>query len=190
MDNLMMDKKNEFINLLRQTKREGIEELISWLESTDFFTAPASTMYHGAKEGGLLIHSLTVYAALKAIKHGLVNFDHLDDNSMIIVALLHDICKANCYTVDYRNVKVNGEWTKQPYYKFDEQFKFGGHGSKSMYLASKYIKLSDEEASAILNHMGAWDNSNYSNPGAAFEDNLLAFALHIADGMATYVAKA
>ena len=59
-----------------------------------------------------------------------------------------------------------------------------------MYLASKYIKLSDEEASAILNHMGAWDKSNYSNPGAAFEDNLLAFALHIADGMATYVAKA
>ena len=190
MDNLMKEKKEEFCSLLRSTKRDGIEQLISWLEKTDFFTAPASTRYHGAKEGGLLIHTLTVYSALKAIKNGLVNFSDLDDESMIIVALLHDICKADCYVVDYRNVKVDGEWTKQPFYKFEEKFCFGGHGSKSMYLASNFIKLKPDEASAINAHMGAWDMTTYSNPSGVYDTNLLAFALHMADEMATYVAKA
>lgn len=190
MDNLMLEKKEKFIELLKGTKREGIEELIAWLETTDFFTAPASTKYHGACEGGLLIHSLSVYAALNVLRTNLTNFNDLNEDSVIIVSLLHDICKANCYVVDYRNVKVNGEWTKQPYYKFEEEFKFGGHGSKSMYLASKFIKLTDEEAAAINTHMGSWDMSSYSNPSGVYENNLLAFALHMADEMATYVIKA
>lgn len=190
MDNLLLEKKERFIELLRSTKREGIEDLIKWLESTDFFTAPASTKYHGACEGGLLIHSLSVYAALNVLHKNLMNFNDLNKKSIIIVSLLHDICKANCYIVDYRNVKVDGEWTKQPYYKFEEEFKFGGHGSKSMYLASKFIKLTDEEAAAINAHMGAWDNSTYQNPGAVYEDNFLAFALHMADEMATFLVKA
>ena len=144
---------DDFVELLRTTNRDGIEELIRYLqEETDFFTAPASTKYHGAFESGLLMHSINVCAEL-----------NLDPNSkvyptetLIIVALLHDICKANCYRTEKRNVKENGGWVEKQVYVFEDELPLG-HGEKSLYLASKFIKLSDEEAAAIRWHMGAFD---------------------------------
>ena len=92
--------KDKFIGLLRETKREGIENLIDFLEKTDFFTAPASTKFHNSFEGGLLAHSLNVYEALESLVKG-----KWPEDTIRIVALLHDICKINLYKVDYRNKK-------------------------------------------------------------------------------------
>ena len=179
---------DDFVELLRTTNRDGIEELIRYLqEETDFFTAPASTKYHGAFESGLLMHSINVCAEL-----------NLDPNSKvyppattIIVALLHDICKANCYRTEKRNVKENGAWVEKQVYVFDDEFPLG-HGEKSLYLASKFIKLSDEEAAAIRWHMGAFDNAFRGGDrglNAAYEKYPLAVMLHLADMRATYLVE-
>lgn len=179
---------DDFVELLRTTNRDGIEELIRYLqEETDFFTAPASTKYHGAFESGLLMHSINVCAEL-----------NLDPNSkvyptetLIIVALLHDICKANCYRTEKRNVKENGGWVEKQIYVFEDELPLG-HGEKSLYLASKFIKLSDEEAAAIRWHMGAFDNAFRGGDrglNAAYEKYPLAVLLHMADMRATYLVE-
>lgn len=186
------NEKNKafFLELLRSTNREGIESLIEWLESTDFFVAPASTKYHGAYPGGLLQHSINVYTRLhdEVFRNG--NYAKYYD-SKIIVSLLHDVCKANFYVESSRSVKdsVTGTWSQVPCYTVDEQYPFG-HGEKSVYLISKHIQLTDEEAIAIRWHMGGFDQSvkggSYS-VGYAFEKYPLALLLHIADMKATYL---
>lgn len=175
--------KEKYINLLKSTKREGIEDLIKWLESTDFFTAPASTKFHLSNESGLLEHSLNVYEEIVR------NFEGYDMYTLIIVSLLHDVCKANYYTVSERNVKRNGEWVKEPYYTVDEEFPLG-HGEKSVILIQKYIDLTDEEIAAIRWHMGGFEpKENYSVIGNAFYKYPLALLLHIADLRATYLVE-
>ena len=83
--------KEEFINLLLSTKREGIEDVIAFLEKTDFFIAPASTKFHGSYEGGLLEHSMKVYEILKEkVKHLPIELE-ISDDTVKIIALLHDI---------------------------------------------------------------------------------------------------
>ena len=99
--------KEEFLKLLRNTKRDGIENLIEFIEKSDFFKAPASTRFHGNYEGGLLEHSMKVYEILKdKVKNSCIEVE-VPEESLIIIALLHDICKANFYKVDYRNAKIN-----------------------------------------------------------------------------------
>ena len=89
--------KEEFLKLLRTIKREGIEELIKFLESTDFFTAPASTRFHGDFAGGLVEHSMKVYEILvQKVKTSSKPIE-VSDDTLKIVALLHDVCKANYY---------------------------------------------------------------------------------------------
>ena len=186
-----MDIKEEFLNIAnRDIHREGINELISWLQTTDFFTAPASSRYHGAFEGGLAMHSLNVYRRLRqAVEcfgcEGAIN------ESLAIVALFHDLCKVGCYKVSTRNVKNDqtGQWEKVPFYKFEEDFPFGGHGSKSVYLVQHFMMLVPEEAAAINSHMGPWDRQDYGKPGDVYEHNRLAWLLHVADEAATYIDK-
>lgn len=174
--------KEQYIKLLKETKRKGINKLIKWLETTDFFTAPASTRYHLARETGLLEHSLNVYQNL------LIEADLCySSDSLIIVALLHDICKANYYSVSERNVKRENEWVKEPYYTIDDQFPIG-HGEKSVILIQKFIDLTKEEIAAIRWHMGAYESKdNYIYLNKAFEKYPLALYLHIADLKATYI---
>lgn len=189
-----MDKETQnqlaeqFVDLLRSTGRSGIEELILYLqEETDFFTAPASTKYHGAYEGGLLQHSINVCAELSIDPNSKI----YPPETLIIVALLHDICKANCYHAEKRNVKENGVWVEKQVYVFDDELPLG-HGEKSLYLASKFIKLSDEEAAAIRWHMGAFDNAFRGGDrglNAAYEKYPLAVMLHLADMRATYLVE-
>ena len=171
-------------------KRDGIEDLLTFLHMSDFFTAPASTKYHGACEYGLVKHSLAVYNEFWKIAP-VYGFAHSKENdeSSAIVCLFHDICKADFYKTSYRNAKneETGAWERVPFYTVDEHLPFGAHGAKSMYLVSKYIKLYDDEAVAIYHHMGVWDKSNYSDPGKAYSYSLLAWLLHIADEAATYV---
>lgn len=179
---------DDFVEVLRTTNRDGIEELIRYLqEETDFFTAPASTKYHGAFAGGLLMHSINVCAELRLDPNSKV----YPTETLIIVALLHDICKANCYRTEKRNVKENGGWVEKQIYVFEDEMPLG-HGEKSLYLASKFIKLSDEEAAAIRWHMGAFDcafRGGDRGLNAAYEKYPLAVLLHMADMRATYLVE-
>ena len=185
--------KEEFISIFRNCiKREGSEQLLEFLlsKNSDFFTAPASTKYHNAFEGGLLRHSLNVYHCLK---------DYLDrekvkneygmnysDESIAIVSLLHDLCKVNFYTVGFRNVKdENGVWQKVPAYEINDRLPYG-HGEKSVYVISGYMKLTREEAFAIRYHMGFSGNDDERNVGKAYEMFPLAVATSFADMEATF----
>lgn len=187
-----MDTKERFINIYKEMiHREGSDKLLEYLlsEHCDFFTAPASTRFHGAHPQGLLEHSLNVYDCLcdylsrtraKELYH--MNYS---DESIAIVALLHDICKVNCYKESTRNVKVNGAWTQVPYYEFDDQLPYG-HGEKSVYIITGFMRLSREEAFAIRYHMGFSGNDEVRNVGQSFEQFPLSFALSCADMEATY----
>ena len=113
--------KEEIIKLLKSTNREGIDKVIEFMEKSDFFTAPASTRFHGAYEGGLAAHSFKVYEILKYKIENNIEDIQVPEESIIISALLHDICKANYYKTDYRNAKNSfGEWEKVPYYTIDD----------------------------------------------------------------------
>ena len=179
--------KEEFINLLKSTKREGIENLIAFLEKTDFFTAPASTRFHGSYEGGLLEHSMKVYELLdKKIKQTYLDIN-VDDATIKIVALLHDICKLNFYKVDYRNAKNElGVWEKVPYYTIEDTIPYG-HGEKSVMMLTEYIKLTSEEKYSIRWHMGFTEPKEvYGTIGQAYKKYPLALLLFEADLEATY----
>ena len=179
--------KEKFIELLRSTNREGIEKLISFLEKTDFYTAPASTRFHGSYEGGLLEHSMKVYEILSyKIKNNVIDL-FVPEDTIIITALLHDICKVNFYKVDYRNAKNSrGEWEKVPYYTVDDTIPYG-HGEKSVMMISEYIKLTSEEKYAIRWHMGFTEPKEaYTTLGTAFKKYPLALLIHEADLEATY----
>ena len=172
--------KEEFINLLKETNREGMDKLIEFLESSDFFTAPASTRFHGSIEGGLLGHSMKVYEILKE-KVG------EDSESVRIIALLHDICKTNFYKTDYRNAKNDlGVWEKVPYYTVDDSIPYG-HGEKSVMMISEFIKLTPEEKYAIRWHMGFTEPKElYTTIGLAYKKYPIALLTHEADLEATY----
>lgn len=181
--------KNEFIDLLKGTGRPGIGELIEWLEQTDFYTAPASSQFHGAFDGGLLVHSISVYKYLKNFTKSL----EVSEESIRIIGLLHDLCKVNFFTKQIRNVKVPGErrWEEEESYAIDDTLPMG-HGEKSVYLAMKYISLTDEEALAIRWHMGGYDDAARAYIGGKAQSNAyraypVAAALNIADMYVTYL---
>jgi len=179
--------KEQFIELLRSTNREGMEDLINFIEKTDFFKAPASTRFHGAYEGGLLEHSMKVYEILKhKAKNNIMNMEFAED-TLIIIGLLHDICKVNFYKVDYRNAKnERGEWEKVPYYTIDDTIPYG-HGEKSVMMLTEYIKLTSEEKYAIRWHMGFSEPKEvYNSLGAAYKRYPLALLLNEADLESSY----
>lgn len=188
-----MDNKEEFLDIYKKyIKREGAEKLLSWLEGTDFFTAPASTKFHSNFEGGLCQHSINVYKRLVELvknEYGENYHSVVSDESLAIMGLLHDICKVDTYTVDYRNVKVNSEWTKQPYYAVQDELPYG-HGEKSVYMLCGFIKLSREEAMAINWHMSGFDmrvkGGSYAISEAYYQFPV-AVLLAMADMMATYL---
>ena len=179
--------KEEFIKLLRETNREGIENLLDFLEKSDFYKAPASTRFHGSKDQGLLEHSLKVYEILEEkMKHTPIKID-IPEESIRITALLHDICKTNYYSVDYRNAKnALGVWEKVPYYKVDDTIPYG-HGEKSVMMISEYIKLTNDEKYAIRWHMGYTEPKElYGTIGLAYTKYPFALLMHEADLEATY----
>ena len=185
--------KEEFIKIFKDNiTREGAQELLDYLTSSksDFFEAPASSRYHLAKPEGLLEHSINVYQCLKAyldrprVKE--VYNLNVSDESIAIVALLHDLCKVNVYHKSYRNKKdESGKWVQVPSYEFKDELPYG-HGEKSVYIISGFMKLTREEAFAIRYHMGFSEEKNVRNVGEAFQRFPLAFALSTADMEATY----
>ena len=187
-----MNNKERFIEFYKKyIHREGSDKLLEYLmsHSSDFFDAPASARYHGNYDGGLVEHSLNVYDCLKdylertrvKTTYGL----NYNDESIAIVALLHDLCKINCYKKGTRNVKENGQWKQVPTFEYNDTLPYG-HGEKSVYMISGYMRLTREEAFAIRYHMGFSGSEDARNVGAAFEMFPLAFALSTADMEATY----
>lgn len=179
--------KEEFLSLLKSINREGMEELINFIEKTDFFIAPASTRFHGNYEGGLLEHSMKVYEILvEKVKNASIDINVTQD-TLKIIALLHDICKVNFYKVDYRNAKnEKGEWEKVPYYTVEDKIPYG-HGEKSVMMLTEYIKLTSEEKYCIRWHMGFSEPKElYGTLGEAYKKYPLALLLNEADLEATY----
>ncbi len=186
-----MTNREKFIEIYKSTvTREGADKLLDYIENkTDFFTAPASTRFHGAYEGGLLEHSLNVYECLCDFlarprmkeKYGF----SFSAESVAIVALLHDLCKTNFYKTEMRNVKKNGVWESVPYYTIEDSLPYG-HGEKSVYIISGFLKLTRDEAFAIRYHMGFSGPEDANQVGRALEMFPLAFALCVADMEASY----
>lgn len=189
-----MDPKERFISLYRQyIHREGAEELLAWMEQTDFFTAPASARYHSCYAGGLCQHSINVFECLWAyIKRKRVqeiyqlNTEDYSDESLAIVGLLHDLCKTNVYKAGFRNVKdENGQWQRVPNYTFEDNEPYG-HGEKSVFMINRFMKLTDMESFAVRFHMGFSGDEDNRLVGQALSMYPLAFAVSVADSEATY----
>lgn len=208
MDNTQIEKNFEtYINLLEtKIKRDGMERLIKWLKARDTKVAPASAKYHCAYAGGLVEHSLNVYERLKK----LVNLQYpikkvevngkveqlgscpYSDETIALVALLHDISKVGFYSLSEKNVKnENGEWVKEPVYVIkpaQERVFYGSHSENSCYMLSKFINLDNNELLAIRYHMGGYDNEDdRKRTSDAWLACPLALLLHQADAQATYL---
>ena len=186
-----MNAKERFISVFKEKiKREGADKLLDYLVSqSDFFTCPASARYHGAHEGGLCEHSLNVYDCLVKFLDSPqakeLGFSYSDD-TVATVSLLHDVCKIGCYRTSFRNVKDDaGVWQRVPYFEFSDPMPYG-HGEKSVYILSGFIRLTREEAFAIRYHMGFSGIEEKRDVGAAFQMYPLAFALAQADMISAY----
>ena len=188
-----MTKREEFIAVYQENiQRRGADRLLEWLDSdaSDFFTAPSSTRFHGAYEGGLVEHSLNVYECLKDYLNRprtkeLYGMDYSPE-TIAVTALLHDICKVGFYAVDYRNAKnEQGVWEKVPYYTVRDTLPYG-HGEKSVYMIQSFMRLTRDEAFAIRYHMGFSGNEDKNSVGRALEMFPLALAVNVADMEATY----
>ena len=186
-----MDYKQKFIEYYQANiHREGADRLLEWLQTTDFFPAPASTRYHCACPSGLVQHSVNVYEVMME-KH----FDPETDSaeSFALCALLHDVCKAQFYKISTRNVKneKTGQWEKVPYYTIEDAFPYG-HGEKSVFLIERFVRLKPAEATAIRWHMGGFDDAarggNFSI-SVAYDKYPIAVKLHLADLEATYLRE-
>ena len=192
--------KDRFVELYQQLiTRPGADKLLAWLETTDFFEAPASTRFHLSRPGGLVEHSIHVYHRLHDLfvserqnreNEPFIELSDSEEETIAICGLLHDICKANFYAVEMRNRKnEQGQWEKCPFYVVNDQLPYG-HGEKSVYIISGFMKLTREEAMAIRWHMGFSDNDFRAggfSVGNAFEKFPLALLTHMADLQATYL---
>ena len=187
-----MNCKERFIEIFKNNiKREGADKLLEYLLSpaSDFFTAPASARFHSSYEGGLCEHSLNVYDCLVRYLNSegakTYGFSYSDE-SIAIVSLLHDLCKVGIYKKGFRNVKdEKGVWQRVDTFEYDDQLPYG-HGEKSVYIISGYMRLTREEAFAIRYHMGYSSTEDARNVSLSFEMFPLAFAVHVADSEATY----
>ena len=188
-----MTAKERFLEIYNEKiTREGADKLLDFLlNGSDFFTAPASTRYHGAHEGGLVEHSLNVYDCLADMAERLKERYGIEypDESIAIAGLLHDICKVNFYKTSYRNVKdETGRWQSVPYYTIEDTLPYG-HGEKSAYIVSAYMRLTRDEAFAIRYHMGFSGTEDPGNVGRALEMFPLAYATCCADMEAAFLLE-
>lgn len=193
-----------FEELLRETKREGIENLIGFIRKSDFYSAPASTRFHNCHASGLLEHSLNVYECLKEKMNKSIfceAFQGIDYDSIAIIALLHDLCKSYYYKIEYKNKKVysdNGtkkdeagrfDWVSYAGYSIEDKIPLG-HGEKSVMMIEEFIKLKPVERYAIRWHMGFTEpKENWNTLGEAIKKYPIVLLMHEADLEATYLLE-
>ena len=190
-----MDSKEVFLQIYRDNiHREGSDALLDYLEhKSDFFTSPASARFHGSYPGGLCEHSVNVYRCLEAYLERervreLYGLDYSPE-TVALVSLLHDVCKIGCYRGGTRNVKgPDGKWQSVPTFFYEDNLPYG-HGEKSVYILSGFLRLTREEAMAIRWHMGFSGDEDKRLVGQALQQYPLAFALSVADMEATYVLE-
>lgn len=189
----MENAQEKFIEIYEKyIKRDGSKELLEYLKKSDFFTAPASSQFHSAYEGGLCVHSINVYNRfLKSVRNE-YGEDYLTDEKMETIAicgLLHDICKIDTFKTDFKNKKVDGNWVQVPYYTIEDSLPYG-HGEKSVYIISGFMRLTREEAMMINWHMGGFDarvRGGAYGLSEAYYKFPLAVILHTCDMLATYL---
>lgn len=176
-------KREKVKSLLSKVERPGMQELLEWLDTSGFYFAPASTRFHGSYEGGLIDHSLNVYETLVSMSNSM-NFG-LSNDSMIISALLHDVCKADLYYKEGNKYMTNRQALAE------------GHGQRSVMMIKKFMELKVDEEAAIRMHMGMFAshevgtyikeyplkemNHMFSNSGS-----FLVYGLHVADMTAAH----
>ena len=216
-EEIRQEEMKEYEKLLMRTGRDGVENLIAYIRASDFYTAPASTKFHGSFMGGLLHHSLEVFRNLDKKTSGseynvwrdLLDADKVGNDSIIIVSLLHDVCKTHFYTTELKNQKSydpdkvaaayrwqvkhdnNGDfiWETVPVYAVDDKIPYG-HGEKSVMMIENYITLKPVERYAIRWHMGFTEPKElYNTLTAAIERYPLVLALHEADLEASYLTE-
>ena len=195
------EMKEEFLNLLRSTEREGIEDLIEALEEMGFFTAPASANHHLNVEGGLLEHSLNTCKAALAIYEGLKPLDpsmekEVRRDSIILSSLLHDVCKSDIYKRSVKKRKNTvGQWEDVEGYSVSYKNFPMGHGEKSVILLlCNGLSLYDDEMLAIRWHMGAWGiNMNSFEDQRCYDTSRKLYPLvsiiQAADGLAASILE-
>lgn len=193
--------KEEFLELLRSTKRDGIEDVITDLEELGFFTAPASAGHHLNVEGGLVLHSintckaaLAIWESMKPLEPSLAT--EVKRDSIIIASLLHDVCKSDIYKRSVKKRKnALGQWEDCEGYKVSYKDFPMGHGEKSVILLlCSGLDLSDDEMLAIRWHMGAWginmnsyeDERCYDTARALYP---LVSIIQTADGLAAAILE-
>ncbi|NFD31014.1 HD domain-containing protein [Clostridium botulinum] len=188
----IFEVKERIINLLSSVERKGIDRVIKYLEESDFFVAPASTRFHGNYQGGLAEHSLNVYELFKE-KNKRFDFG-LSEDTMKIVALLHDTCKINFYTVYDKNVNIAAagekpKWIKMPAYGVNDLLPIG-HGEKSVIILQQLMPLTKDEVLMIRWHMGGYEpKENLNNVSAAWNICNAAVALNTADLESSYILE-
>ena len=170
MEQIARDPRADFLAVYRNTiGRNGKDALEYWLENeTDFFTAPASTNKHLAQPGGLVIHSLNVWRRLREITvrdltdrdaPGVRHLSEAEEETVALLGLLHDVCKADVYhQTDPFKAAMEGKLATMAPYEFRDPFPLG-HGEKSLFLITRHMALTEEEALAIRWHMGAYDDA-------------------------------
>lgn len=189
----LSELKKEFVDIFtKNITRDGSKELLEYLQKSDFFTAPASSQFHSAYEGGLVEHSINVYNRFRnAVKNefGEKYADRISDESIAICGLLHDICKVDTFKIDMRNKKVDGNWVQVPYYTVEDGLPYG-HGEKSVYIISGFMRLTREEAMIINWHMGGFDarvKGGAYGLSDAYYKYPTAVLFHTCDMLATYL---
>ena len=192
------DPKADFLTIYKDIRRPGADKLLAWLESTDFFTAPAGAKHHGARAGGLVVHSLNVWNRLREITlrdtidgKAILDLTPETSETVAILALLHDVCKVGVYHTETKRRRNpdTGTWEDYQAYTFRDPFPLG-HGEKSLYLITKYMALTEEEALAIRWHMGAFDDAVKGGSralDAAMDVTPWVWRLHEADMCAAHI---
>lgn len=198
--------KSRYLQLISTIEIEGADTqgLVDYLLTSDFFTAPASTLYHSNYEGGLCQHSLNVYDALCNLAN-MYAPNKYDYSSLIVVALLHDLAKVNFYEKYIMNKKHyhpagikhdnqgNFDWIAEEAFKVrdaKERFLGGEHGFNSMIIANRYIPMTYEETLAILHHhCGQGESKQLTDLSAILNKYPLITLLHMADFMSTFITE-
>ena len=181
---------NEFLELMNETGDPGVDSILDYLQNkTDFFEAPASSMYHLNVVGGLCRHSLNVYEQMVKLVDD--RGFKVDKKSLIKVGLLHDVCKANFYNSSEKWHKPDGKtWASYQAWGIDEGLPLG-HGEKSLAIVNRFLALTIGEMLAIRWHMGPWtpgvigDYATQKQFGNAKDKTKLIDLVHIADQIAT-----
>lgn len=181
---------------LKETKREGIEDLIDYMDENGFFESPASGGNHMCKEGGLAEHSMNVNTVAKQIAAVLLTDEELESlkDSITIVTLLHDLGKIGAFgkALYVPNMVKDGRVTKanpvQKYkqseskpYERNKDLTNVPHAFRSVILATRYIDLTEDEEFAIMYHDGLYDRETGGYAIIPGHETKLLMILHWAD---------